>query len=836
MRLPGWLIGVLCLLAGVCEDDGGGGATPPSSAIATISIAPDAVDEGNVQQSATVVVQLDAPVTGDVTVGLATEGHAVAGEDYSLADSELTVAAGQTQAETLLTPILDVVDEGPEQVEIRIDGISSTAPADEVIIGEPSTARLTILDAGRFPNAKAALAPDLLAFAGDLVITTDGSVRFHPNVYNWGAVRSTPTRLLVAVNDQPDWSGPAVATREINVPAIDAKGGLQITEELRLDTLRSFSPEARDYYVLFHVDEVAGERPGRSYTNQDFLGFSLDADGRVVLRCRPSATGTADLGAADPFAAEQWHLVNSGQQAYARSGGTPGEDLGMAASLTAGPTGRGVKLAIVDDGLELCHPDLAANIEAGASYNFNAADNLNTAEWAGARRDDPLQPSTLGGHGTSVAGVAAAAMDNGIGGRGVAPEVRLRGYNLLAAIDWQSAFPDALGASPAGPDSTDVDVFNLSFGSLGGENNADPDSDVSVFRNGVRNLRQGRGAIYVKAAGNGFNACRSLHRSVNNEIGCVAANGDALNNLPYLVVVGGFNAAGRKASYASAGANLWVSAPSGEFGGRDPAIITTDQMGVNRGYDNLVELGLAVRPSLNPDGHYVSTFNGTSASSPAAAAAVALLLEAGPRLTWRDVKHILAKTARKIDPEIPAVRYGFGGVAYTMQLPWVTNAAGYHFHNWYGFGAVHVDDALAFAASHQPDSLGEFRETQAFTSGPGSRIPDHDGGGLTATMNVGGLPANASIEAVTLEIDVTHPFTNDLGIHLISPSGTESVLNPAFNEILAGDANLDWQLLSNAFYGEAPNGEWRLKVVDAAPGDAGRLNRWSLRFALGTHP
>ena len=63
---------------------------------------------------------------------------------------------------------------------------------------------------------------------------------------------------------------------------------------------------------------------------------------------------------------------------------------------------------------------------------------------------------------------------------------------------------------------------------------------------------------------------------------------------------------------------------------------------------------------------------------------------------------------------------------------------------------------------------------------------------------------------------MTHPFTNDLGIHLVSPSGTESILNPAFNEVLAGNADLDWHLLSNAFYGESPNGEWMLKVVDAA--------------------
>ena len=87
-----------------------------------------------------------------------------------------------------------------------------------------------------------------------------------------------------------------------------------------------------------------------------------------------------------------------------------------------------------------------------------------------------------------------------------------------------------------------------------------------------------------------------------------------------------------------------------------------------------------------------------------------------------------------------------------------------------------------------------------------------------------------------LHVVITHPMTNDLGIHLVSPSGTESIVNPIFNDALAGHADLDWNLLSNAFYGESPNGDWTIKVVDAAAADVGTLDRWSLTFALGTHP
>lgn len=259
-------------------------------------------------------------------------------------------------------------------------------------------------------------------------------------------------------------------------------------------------------------------------------------------------------------------------------------------------------------------------------------------------------------------------------------------------------------------------------------------------------------------------------------------------------------------------------------------------MGTNRGYDVLGNRGVGLDAVNNPHGNYVSTFNGTSAAAPNASGAIALLLATEPELTWRDVKYILAKTARQIDADIERVQYLVGGTVYVAQLPWTTNAAGYRFHNWYGFGAVAVDDALELAASHTPDSLGAFVETDTFEQAEAVSIPDNDGAGVTQMLTVEDLAGDANIEAVTLHVDITHPQTNDLGIHLTSPSGTESILNPIFNDALAGNADLNWDLLSNAFYGESPNGDWILRVVDAAAEDDGTLNEWSLTFALGTHP
>ena len=827
-------LGLLITIAGMAVGCGGGGGgsptpaqpppPPPEPGPTTITVTPE-IDRAEIREAepeipATLSVSLNEAADSDIGVRFGTSGDAILGVDYDLEDQELTIVAGETRASTTITPIRDFEEEGPEDAVFTIESATG-----DVTIAETAPS-ITIVDEPSPPNAKLSIAPDLIAIAGDAIIHND-RVELKALAYNWGGAQSSPTDLLIAVNDQPDWSVSNLWLGSVEVPILDPRSGIEFTFTIQLG---DFSPSG-DYYAIIQVDEIPEEHPGRSYTNQDFVGFSLDGAGRVVVQCQ---SGQGDRGAApgtvDPLTDEQWHLVNTGQSAFAQSAGTPEEDLGMANTLTSGPSGQGVRILVADTGLETCHPELAPNAAAAGSHNFN------TRHWAGSKAADPFLPSTLGDHGTSVAGLAAAAANNGIGGRGVAPSASILGYNTLAAIDWLTAWTDSLGGSSATPNSASADIFNMSFGSLGIEDNPHPDGDVQLFRHGVDNLRGGRGAIYVKAAGNGFRTCRSMPRPVNDEIGCLSANSDPINNLPYLIVVGGSNALGERASYASAGANLWITAPAGEDGQVDPAMITTDQMGTNRGYDAFIPVGLAGDAVRNPYGDFVSMFNGTSAATPNVSGAVALLLEKHPELDWRDVKHILAKTARRIDSSIAQVRYGIGGSAYVLQLPWTTNAAGYHFHNWFGFGALSVDEALDYAASHSPGSLGEYVETSLFSNAQSAPIPDHDGAGLRQTLDVSGLAEDAAIEAVILEIDASHPQTNDLGIHLVSPSGTESILNPVFNEALAGDLDLRWQLLSNAFYGETPNGQWTLKVVDAAPGDAGQLNSWALRFSLGSHP
>ena len=546
-------------------------------------------------------------------------------------------------------------------------------------------------------GAKGVQAPDLFAYLGAARIAAD-ALTTEALVYNLGAVKSAETEIRASVVDGTE----STLWAEIHpVPELDP--GSIVSFEVTIPLDDTFAP-GQHYYTFLEVRAPVAERFG-VYSNSHSRGFSLDDEGRVIVRCGQPVAGGGS--APDPLADEQWHLNNTGQRAFAYYPGVPGEDLRMSGALDGGPTGKGVQIAVVDTGLEICHPDLAANVEPGASYNFNAG------EWLGSASDEPFLYVTMGDHGTSVAGVAAAVADNGLGGRGVAPDARLRGYNLLEAFDLETAWVDSLGGSTDDPDSGDVDIFNMSFGSLEADSKPRPELDVALFRNGIANLRGGRGAIYVKGAGNGYRDCGSMPRHVNWHVGCNPANNDPVNNLPYLIVVGGFSGLGGRASYSSAGSNLWISAPAGEFGINFPAIITTDQMGWHRGYDKSVGAGLSMDALTNPDGHFVSIFNGTSSATPNAAGAIALLLEAHPELTWRDVKHILASTARQIDPLQPAVSYGlgsaaylleepwtqtgperlrnwyeFGATPYTLRLGWVTNAAGYHYHNWYGFGAL----------------------------------------------------------------------------------------------------------------------------------------------------
>ena len=529
----------------------------------------------------------------------------------------------------------------------------------------------------------------------------------------------------------------------------------------------------------------------------------------------------------DPLFINSWHLVNSGQKSFARESGELGEDVGLGMLHQDGIQGEGIKLAFSDNGHELTHPELWFNRLKGMSRNYSSSFS---DKWHN-KNPTPLGERSVHAHGTSVAGLAVASADNYIGSKGLAPRAKFAGFLYVGvANSYDKMLDQAHG---------DFDIFNYSYGRNSCRFNRVSSSYIDQLQYGVNELRGGLGAVYVKAAGNEFIGLRSECSEQDKEafyFGNVALERE--HSSPYMIVVGANNARGKSASYSTPGPALWVTAPGGEFGDLYPALVGPDLMGCHRGSSqsgdqvNDFEEG---KHFENESCDYTSTMNGTSASTPLVSATVALMLEVNPDLSWREVKLILAQTARKIDPFLGPTRHPIyvGLEGHTYQRGWVQNAAGFNFHNWYGLGAVDASEAVKVARNYQ-GGLPKLQQTlkadgdwkYETAQNLGLEVPDADSQGVESEIFVA---EDLTIEAVQIRLSVEHTFASDLGVELTSPSGTVSQLMTINSGIV--EKSLDnVLLLSNAFLGEGSKGSWTLKVIDGAQNDLGVLKNWKVNI------
>ena len=337
------------------------------------------------------------------------------------------------------------------------------------------------------------------------------------------------------------------------------------------------------------------------------------------------------------------------------------------------------------------------------------------------------------------------------------------------------------------------------------------------YASGTSTLRGGKGALYVKSAGNGFTSfasgsdgCALTGGAQSIGVSCQNANFDPSNTLPYNIVMAALNAKGKKASYSTAGSAIWASTPGGEFGFNaaaitqagyvapaagavyyDPAMLTTDQSGCAKGESvntpptgfgpfSYFNWGGTYVAGVNANCNYTNGMNGTSSAAPMMTGSIALILEANPALTWREVKDILANTAVQVDAGNPGVTVALGNGNYVAELPWITNAVGHKFHNWYGFGAVNVSAAVAMAKTYTSGSLGTFANTGWISSGALSDpIADNSITGVPVSLSVGTVGTSGIVEEVQLRVTtVSTPsgWEGDIGIELTSPAGTKSIL------------------------------------------------------------
>jgi subtilisin len=144
----------------------------------------------------------------------------------------------------------------------------------------------------------------------------------------------------------------------------------------------------------------------------------------------------------------------------------------------AGHTGSGVKVAVIDTGIDQDHPDLVANIAGGANFVSRGLKPADATKW-----DDD------NGHGTHVAGIIAAA-NNSIGVVGVAPEARLYGVKVLDKNG--SGYVSDVIAGIGWCKDNGIQAANMSLGS---------NSDVQSLHDAC-DVAKAAGVLLVAAAGN----------------------------------------------------------------------------------------------------------------------------------------------------------------------------------------------------------------------------------------------------------------------------------------------------------------------------------------------
>lgn len=626
----------------------------------------------------------------------------------------------------------------------------------------------------------------------------------------------------------------------------------------------------------------------------------------------------------DPLSHEQWHLYNTGQTGFSMQPQTyqawqdlriaqgwskelaeqvfqfdptilvRGQDMNVLGAYKHNITGKDAIVVVVDSGLAIDHEDLVANVLPNRSLNFTDGSS------------DPTLAGLGGDHGTSVAGLIAAQGWNGLGGRGVAPNAKLIGMNYLELqTDQTAAASHGMAGSGISPDDNVV-AFNRSYGFSAPAFIATSPIDEVLVRYPTSELRSGKGALNIKSSGNSFISLPGWEEAValcdlaqqglvasqqSRTLSCADSNWDPHNASFYSVTVGAVNSDGKKSSYSTAGSSLWVAAPAGEYGTTEPAMVTTDQMSCQRGYSSQADAdgfesdlseflaalgvedfyhrvwpfnapGTELNQAHNSECNYTNTFNGTSSAAPNVSGVVALIAEANPHLNWREIRHILAHSADKVDPnDKPIVLHVAGqqasdqasdGLAtFTAHLGWVENTAGYAFNNKYGFGRVNAGKAVELAKSGSVQ-LPPLVETDwlKFTPEQPMLIPDADAQGIqfSFTVDPSVVAEPLVIEGLQFGFNITNAdllkaleeqlsgttAASDLAVKVTSPAGTESILATSRSSLGAyigyattaepGYAyHVDSPILTNAFYGEKVYGQWKVTIVDTNGADLGEF-------------
>lgn len=411
-----------------------------------------------------------------------------------------------------------------------------------------------------------------------------------------------PENTAIAAGEGPSWVAPVYAadfsgTTEYLSPLADAvvlpaAVGDDAEQARVLEEYGLVRDDARSEWLgEFDVYRVTAGHPP-AFEIRDDLSKKLGTE--VKLEFIPMVVPVA-MQPNDPLFSSQWDMVQIG----VGGSGTTGWDLQRGAS--------SVIVAILDEGVDLNHPDLAGQF-AGSGIN------LGTMSGTGA---------PTGNHGTPCAGIAAAPVNNGTGTAGVAGGCRI----LPIAFATWSATEVAAGLRYARQQG--ARVVSMSFGWNGW--------DQSVINPAIDEAHAA-GMVLVAATHN--------HNTLNG-ITYPATH-------PLVIAVGASDQVDNRKSPSSPDGEGWGSNYGPQIsvvapGVRCPA---PDRTGSN-GYTN---------------NDYTMTFNGTSAATPHVAGLAALLISRKSSLTNVQVRDIIERTAAKVGTVPYATVAGYPNGTWNNQM------------------------------------------------------------------------------------------------------------------------------------------------------------------------
>uniref|UniRef100_A0A6A7FR57 Neuroendocrine convertase 1-like n=1 Tax=Hirondellea gigas TaxID=1518452 RepID=A0A6A7FR57_9CRUS len=455
----------------------------------------------------------------------------------------------------------------------------------------------------------------------------------------------------------------------------------------------------------------------------------------------------------DELVDHQWYIFDTRVKSS-----LPKLDLGVLGAWQLGYTGQGVKVTILDDGIDYTHDDLKDNYDPSLSFDVNDDD------------DDPLprqSDQVVNSHGTKCAGEVAMVANNGKCGVGVAFLASIGGVRML-----DGDVSDRVEAEALSHAIEKADIASSSWGPMDDGKTVEGPGRLTqeALKRGTQEGRGGKGTLFVWASGNGG--------LTNDNCNC-----DGYASSIYTISINSASQSNKFPWYGERCASTMASAySSGAY--TDQKIISTDV-----------------------GNKCTSSFSGTSAAAPLTAGVVALALEANGNLTWRDMQHLIILSCNAL-----TLKENDG---------WQQNALGLYFNMRFGFGLLDAESMVVNAKSWESVGEKVTCTVNA-TSNKNTNWSFGSQGSTSLLFEVTGCSEGGKkgvfLEHVEAVMSIEHTYRGALEINITSPRGTTTTYLTTREQDKSSEGFHMWPFVSLHTWGEDPRGAWTITITDTSSG------------------